>query len=228
MPTDEQIRTAFHDRAGTSLEGVTPYPDLLGDLRRQHRQRARLTTIGAPLAVIVLTAGAIIGVHLAGQGAAGTHNEPVAAVPSPSASTQPAPGDLAAPGPEVRLFDHTFTMPPGWHVTLVRRRANSGGSFPHTRTESLTAQGGGDFLSVAEYRGRFARARYRGIKGGPETFVPAAIAGHPALTAVVHGPAGDATLKVLVARQDSLVVVAHGLPLAELEDIARAAVHSSP
>jgi hypothetical protein len=226
MLTDEQIRTAFHDRAGTSLDGVTPYPDLLGDLRRRHRQRARLAAIGAPLGVVLLAAVAVVGVHLASGSSAGGHQGQPATAASPSASTQPPPPDLTAPGPEVRLFDHTFTMPPDWHVTSVRHRGRNG--LLDTRTDSATAVGSGDFVTVMEFRGALARARYRATHPTLGKLVPTKIAGDPAVATLHIGPRNISTLRVLVTSRDSLLITAHGLPLAELEDIARAALHSSP
>ncbi len=228
MLTDEQIRTAFHDRAGTSVNEVTPPPDLLDDLRHQHRQRARVAVIGAPLAVIVLTAAAVLGVHLASGGGVNAGNDGPAAVVRPSASAQPPlPGPIAT-GHVVRLFDHAFTMPPGWPVTSLRHHAKA--RLPDTRVESVMAASGADFVTVVEYRGAYARARYRASDGNPGEPRLMTIAGKPGREEVttLNGSFGQTTLQVLVTPRDSVVVIGSGVPPQEVEDIARAALHSSP
>ena len=154
MTSEEQLRTALHDRLGPLLAELQPASSLLGDLGVRQRRRRRREAGGSALAVVAIASAAV----LFAQRPHGSNA--VAVTPFPTASTQsggPLPGptasnahavtvpnvigfDLAAARSIVESVGLEVTVSAGPGGAVVVAQAPAAGSFvvPGTRLQLTT------------------------------------------------------------------------------------------
>jgi hypothetical protein len=204
MTTDTEIRGAFHAAVAPDLAGLSVSPGMLTAVRRRHTRQQRRLLVGAPLAIAVITAAAILGAVAIGGSpgrTSGQHN-------SYSGRTR-------------ALLDGHITLPAGWIVQDggPAVTAFTAAGKPEGQVQALDVQSGDALQDIAieASSGRGARQRSFGL-----SFVKrplrTTVDGQPATFGTSDSPrAAPVQAGVRLANGDYLGVEAQGMTVRELE-----------
>jgi hypothetical protein len=181
MSTDDEIRGAFHSAFAPAVGEVTVSPTMLAGVRRRHARQQRMLTVGAPLGVAVVTAGAIVGgiaVH-DGSGATG-HTTPAA-----TGAPDPKDTEVVTTTQTLTLLDHQVTLPSDWTLSGNRKLIDlnhfNPPQHPGGADQSVTATSPDrtQQIKATIYRGPIAHGEYETQNPTEGDFAQVTIAGNP-------------------------------------------------
>jgi hypothetical protein len=177
MLTDDDLVTQLRGSYAGSVAPVSPAPGLLERVHHEHSRSVRRQRLLVPAGVAVL--------GLAGAAAFSAWPSAPPAVPQDFLGGSATPSPEALPGPTVKLFDYTFTLPSGFVVDSVKHVDLSKQQPPqpvHGKTAFFEAHNGEQLLSVTVYRGPIADAQATVQPPDPGSVRIGKIAGFPSKT----------------------------------------------
>lgn len=177
MLTDDDVLTQLRGSFASTAASVAPSPGLLSRVHHEHHRVVRRQRLLAPAGVAVLgLAGA--SAFAAWPGVPERPADRLGATPT----AQPT---VPAPGPTVKLFDYTFTLPSGFVVSSVRHVDLAKQRPPqpvHGQTAFFSARKGEQSLDVTVYRGPIADAQATVVPPDPGSLRTGTVAGFPSKT----------------------------------------------